>query len=148
MTYIKKEIFAVLHDITKKPISEKEKYYEMLKFIHKKANDKEIEFNKDLQAQFDVDYKIIKFDHTYFENGEYKPLYVCLAALADREIYAWLGEAYNMTHNEEFSDEILKNQKLRFEKESGPLLMFTYDLSDDDEKALIYAKKNLYNKKG
>ena len=67
MKNVNNEVFARLYEISNHPRSEQDRYEEMLKFLHLKINDKDIEFSKELQKKFDIEYKIIKFDQGYFK---------------------------------------------------------------------------------
>lgn len=143
------EVFTVLYEIANRSISTKNRYEEMIRFIHRHLNKKDIYFSEELKEKYDLRYREIKFDEGYFENGHYNPLFVGITALADNEVYSWLREAYNLTHEDNFSEEVLKREIERFEGEKGPLYIVDFvEINDSEDFGLIYAQKRFYTNDG
>lgn len=139
------EIITVLNNINNKPISNEKRYEEMIRFIHEELNKKDIYFSEELKTRYDLRYREIKFDDMYFENGHYNSLFVVVSALADEEVYLWLLEAYNLTHAEKFSKDVLQKEVERFEKQMGGFYYVNFtEINDCEDFGLIYAQKTFY----
>lgn len=58
------------------------------------------------------------FDEGYFEDENRSELYVYLAAEKDKDVFSWLEYAWNLTHDEDLSDNIL-HREIYLLKEQG-----------------------------
>lgn len=140
-----REVSKILNEIENLPITNDDRYDKMFEFIHRQIDKKEVMINENLQDRFGIDYRVLKFDEGYFQGGYYDPLFVCVAALADTEVYDWLKEAYDLTHEQEFSYEVLENEIERLEKQNGPLFNIDfYIIYESGDSGVVYKKRKFY----
>ena len=135
------ETLAHLQEMKNESRTNEELFDDMLRYLHYQINQKDIEFNSEILKRFRIyDDDSLKFDEGFFETGNYNPLFVLMAALADQEVHTWLEFAYNKTHNEKFSIDILENEISKWEKEGLTVILPTYHTlyKDKNDPGTIY----------
>lgn len=139
------DTLANLQGMTSETGAGEELYEKMLHYLHYQINQKDIVFSKELRKQFNLDENdSLKFDIGFFEAQEYNPLFVHMAAIADQEVYQWLEYAFNKTHNQKFSAEILNSEIKRLKDDDWMIHMVHYWIhtSEDDEIGIIYPDRS------
>lgn len=113
------ETFRVLQQMVEDGGNSSELYRDMIRFIQEKASDKNIEFDGFFKSKWksEADFPVT-FDSDYFDNAERSALFVYLAALSDEEVYSWVKYAYDETHIEKLSENIL-HREIYYLKEKG-----------------------------
>lgn len=138
------DTLANLQGMTCETDTNEELYEKMLHYLHYQINQKDIKFSKELREQFDLhENDSLKFDEGFFEAHEYNPLFVHMAALADEEVYKWLEFAYNKTHDQQFSAELLELEIERLKNDDWMIHMVHYwiSTSEEDEIGVIYPER-------
>lgn len=116
---LNKDTFTVLKDIASKVNEEPDIYETMIGFIQYQANQKGIEFDGFFRTKWEIaaDHPMT-FDDEYFENENRSELYVYLAAEKDKNVFSWLEYAWNITHDEKLTENIL-HREIYLLKENG-----------------------------
>lgn len=116
---IRDETFQILYNLAEEGAGSPELYHTLVSFIQYQANEKKLEFDGYFRTKWEIaaDHPM-SFDSSYFESEERSDLYVYLCALVDEDVYDWLEYAYNLTHDEKLSENIL-HREIYFLKENG-----------------------------
>jgi hypothetical protein len=94
-------------------------YDESIALLQYAAVQKNMEFDGYFRTNWEIEEDHpMTFDDEYFENENRSELYVYLAADASEEIYEGLQFAYNLTHQQKLSKEIL-HQEISSLREQG-----------------------------
>lgn len=116
---LNKETMTVLKDMADDFESRPELYEDMVGFIQYQANEKKIEFDGFFRTKWEIAAEHpMTFDEKYFEDENRSELYVYLAAEKDPEVYSWLEYAWNLTHEEKLTQNIL-HREIYHLKEKG-----------------------------
>jgi len=145
------DTLANLQEMTCETGTNEELYEKMLHFLHYQINQKDIHFSSELRNRFDVDEdENLKFDEGYFETENYNPLFVLMAALANDEVYRWLEFAYNKTHEEKFSIDILEKEIKYWEDSGLTVILITYHTlyKNQDDLGTLYQENTFDSQTG
>lgn len=113
------ETMLVLQDMAEDPENLSELYEDLVSFIQYQANEKKIEFDGFFRTKWEIEVEHpMTFDEEYFENENRSELYVYLAAENDKEVFSWLEYAWNLTHDEKLTENIL-HREIYLLKEKG-----------------------------
>lgn len=83
----------------------------MIGFIQYQVNAKGIEFDGYFRTKWEFEAEHpLTFDAKYFENQKRCELYIYLAALSDKEVYSWVEYAFNLTHQETLTENVLHRE--------------------------------------
>lgn len=94
-------------------------YEDMITFIQYQANEKKIEFDGFFRTKWEIEAEHpMTFNDEYFENEERSELFVYLAAEKDNDVFSWLEYAWNITHDEKLTENVL-HQEIYLLKEKG-----------------------------
>lgn len=108
---IHNETMLILQDMAEDPESLTELYDDMIGFIQYQANEKKIEFDGFFRSKWEIEAEHpMTFDEKYFEDENRSELYVYLAAERDEEVFSWLEYAWNLTHEEKLTEDILHRE--------------------------------------
>lgn len=92
---------------------------DMIGFIQYQANQKGIEFDGFFRTKWEIEADHpMTFDNEYFEDENRSELYVFLASEKDKEVFSWLEYAWNLTHDEILTENIL-HREIYLLKEKG-----------------------------
>lgn len=115
----KDDTFIILQDLAKQIHEEPEIYHTMIGFIQYQASEKGIEFDEYFRTKWEIEADHpMTFDDQYFENENRSELYVYLSAEKDQQVFEWLEYAWNVTHSEKFTPNIL-HREIYLLKENG-----------------------------
>lgn len=116
---IRDETFQILFNLVEEDADSPELYHTLISFIQYQANEKNLEFDGYFRTKWQIaaDHPM-SFDFSYFENENRSDLYVYLCALVDKDVFDWLEYAYNLTHDEKLSENIL-HREIYFLREQG-----------------------------
>ena len=115
----KDDTLIILKDLALRIEEEPDIYETMIGFIQYQANQKGIEFNGFFRSKWEIEADHpMTFDDQYFEDENRSELYVYLSAEIDDQVFEWLKYAWNVTHDEIFTKEIL-HREIYFLKEQG-----------------------------
>jgi len=145
------ETLAHLQEMTSESLTDEDLFNNMLHYLHYQINQKEIEFNSKIRKRFGIyEDDSLKFDEGYFETQNYNPLFVLMAALADDEAYSWLEFAYNNSHEEKFSIDILEKEIKKWEDAGLTVILVTYHTlyKDQSDPGTIYQENTFLSETG
>jgi len=116
---MREETFQILFNLAEEDAGSPELYHTLISFIQYQANEKKLEFDGYFRKKWEIaaDHPLT-FDYSYFENENRSDLYVYFAALVDQDVFDWLEYAYNLTHDEKLSENIL-HREIYFLQEKG-----------------------------
>ncbi|OBW43473.1 hypothetical protein AB670_00002 [Chryseobacterium sp. MOF25P] len=113
------DTMIILQDMAEDSENLSELYYDMVGFIQYQANQKEIEFDGFFKTKWKIEAEHpMTFDEKYFEDENRSELYVYLAAEKDKDVLSWLEYAWNLTHEEKLTENIL-HREIYLLKEKG-----------------------------
>ncbi|WP_312398357.1 hypothetical protein [Chryseobacterium sp.] len=111
------ETFTILYDMAES--QDNLLYEDMIGFIQYQTNEKKIEFDGFFRTKWEIEAEHpMTFDDEYFENEERSELFVYLAAEIDNEVFSWLEYAWNITHDEKMTENVL-HREIFLLKEKG-----------------------------
>lgn len=114
---MKNDTMIILQDMAESP--DEILFEDMIGFIQYQANEKGIEFDGYFREKWEIAAEHpMTFDSEYFENENRSELFVYLAAENDDEVFSWLQYAWNLTHEENLTENIL-HREIYLLKEQG-----------------------------
>jgi len=133
---------AKLNQIFQDSSTKAEAYENMLKYLHSAVNNIEIDYNLDFREKYKIDLENpMRFDDTFFECNGYDEFYILYAAKLNDEVFKALEHAYNLTHDDKYTKEILENRISVLSETSTPNLPDYYNTMDNEGKNLMYKMK-------
>ncbi|WP_426473459.1 hypothetical protein [Chryseobacterium balustinum] len=114
------DTFILLYDAAEEFAGEPDLLFEnAIGLLQYAAVQKNIEFDGYFRTKWEIEAEHpMTFDDEYFENENRSELYVYLAAEANQEIYECLEYAWNVTHEEKLTENIL-HREIYLLKEKG-----------------------------
>lgn len=108
----KEDTLTLLHENAEEYADNREMMFEnAIGLLQYTAVQKNIEFDGYFKTKWEIEADHpMTFDDEYFENENRSELYVYLAAEANSEIYECLKFAYDLTHDEMLSTEVLHKE--------------------------------------
>jgi len=106
---LNEDTLNVLQDMAEAP--NEMSFGDMVGFIQYQTNQKGIEFDGYFRTKLKnaADHPL-SFDEEYFTEENRSDLYVFLAAEQDSDVFSWLEFAWNLTHDEQFTENILHRE--------------------------------------